>query len=207
MFADTRRQLDARGFSANEVVLPGDDVLPLEGALEVRADEDGFALVTGDYGQAFPIASAATAEEAVGELLAYVDRVLPAPRSATAAEITDLSAAAAPHYADLVERLGSGRTLLITLPAGLVLDRIGALDGVYLFPAGTSVEQRSLAPTSLGDGARLHRFITAADVLVHAELVAPWFGMPGGGLRFRLAEDFRGVRDLVISGALQRLAD
>jgi hypothetical protein len=78
---------------------------------------------------------------------------------------------------------------------------------VYLFPAGTPVERRSLPPTSLRDGARLHRFIMTADVLVRGELVAPWFGQPGGGLRFRLAEDFRGIRDLVVTGALARLAD
>ncbi|WP_168209193.1 TNT domain-containing protein [Agromyces intestinalis] len=206
MFADTRRQLDARGFSPNEVLLPGDDVLPMEGALKVRADESGFALVTVDYGQAFPLATAATAEEAVGVLLEYVDRELPAPRTATAPELQELATAAGPHYDELAGRLGGG-SLLISLPAGLVLDRIGALDGVYLFPAGTPVERRSLPPTALRGGARLHRFTTAGDILVRAELVAAWFGQPGGGLRFRLAEDFRGIRDLVVTGALQRLAD
>ncbi|UOE42641.1 TNT domain-containing protein [Agromyces larvae] len=178
----------------------------MERALALRGGGDGYTLVTVDYGREFPLATSASAEEAVGTLLEYVDRELPAPRSASAAELNALAAAADPHYTELAGRLGQG-SLLISLPAELVLDRIGALDGVYLFPAGTPVEARSLPPTSLRDGARLHRFTTAGDVLVHAELVAPWFGQPGGGLRFRLAEDFRGIRDLVVTGALQRLAD
>ncbi len=116
-----------------------------------------------------------------------------------------LAAAAAGHYAELRERLAEG-ALLITLPPELALDRIGALDGVLLFPAGTSVEARALPPTALVDGAELHRFVTADDVLVRADLVQPWFGQPGGALRFTLAEDFRGVRDLVVAGALERVA-
>jgi len=51
----------------------------------------------------------------------------------------------------------------------------------------------------------LHRFLTAGDVLVRAEIVAPWFGQPGGGIRFTLADDFVGIRDLVVDGALERV--
>ena len=121
-----------------------------------------------------------------------------------AAEYEALATAAAGHYAELRARLAEG-DLLITLPPELALDRIGALDGVLLFPAGTSVEARALPPTALVDGAELHRFVTAGDVLVRADLVQPWFGQPGGALRFTLAEDFRGVRDLVVAGALERV--
>ena len=204
MFDQLRQQLDARGIPKNAVVLPGDEVRPLEGALEVLATDGGFELATLDYGRAAPLARDDTAAGIARLLLAYVDRPLPAPRTLPVAEFEALATAAAGHYAELRTRLAEG-DLLITLPPELALDRIGALDGVLLFPAGTSVEARALPPTALVDGAELHRFVTAGDVLVHADLVQPWFGQPGGALRFTLAEDFRGVRDLVVAGALERV--
>jgi len=205
MFDELRQQLDERGILRAAVVLPGDDVRPLEGALEIRAADGGFELATLDYGRSSPLARDDSESGIARLLLEYLDRPLPAPRTLSVSQFEALAAAAAGHYAELRERLVEG-SLLITLPSELALDRIGALDGVLLFPAGTSVEARALPPTALVDGAELHRFVTAGDVLVRADLVQPWFGQPGGALRFRLAEDFRGVRDLVVSGALERVA-
>ncbi|MCD2441635.1 TNT domain-containing protein [Agromyces sp. SYSU K20354] len=204
MFDELRQQLDARGILRAAVILPGDDVQPVEGALEIRALDGGFELATLDYGRAAPLARDDTEAGIARLLLEYVDRPLPAPRAMPLAEFEQLAAAAAGHYAELRERLAGG-TLLITLPPQLALDRIGALDGVLLFPAGTSVEARALPPTALVDGAELYRFVTSGDVLVRADLVQPWFGQPGGALRFALAEDFRGIRDLVVAGALERI--
>ena len=42
-------------------------------------------------------------------------------------------------------------------------------------------------------------------MLVRASIVAPWFGRPGGGLRFTIADDFTGIRDLVAAGRLRRI--
>ncbi|GAA1766672.1 TNT domain-containing protein [Agromyces humatus] len=204
MFDELRQQLDARGILRAAVVLPGDDVRPVEGALEIRALDGGFELATLDYGRAVPLARD-DSEAGIGRLLLeYLDRPLPAASTMPVAAFEQLAAASAGHYAELRDRLAGG-SLLITLPPQLALDRIGALDGVLLFPAGTSVEARALPPTALAEGAELHRFVTAGDVLVRADVVPPWFGQPGGALRFALAEDFRGVRDLVVAGALERV--
>ncbi|MDR5698416.1 TNT domain-containing protein [Agromyces aerolatus] len=201
MFDDLRRQLDDRRIPRQAVVLPGDDAPTLQGALALVADDGGFDLVTVDYGRAVPLGRTDHADAAAALLLDYLDRPLPEPKRIGADEYRALAASTAEQADELRPRLAEG-PLLTRLPAGLAVDRIGALDGVQLFPAETSVEQRALPPTSLTGDARLHRFLTAADVLVRVEVVAPWFGQPGGGVRFTLADDFVGIRDLVESGAL-----
>ncbi|WP_308797154.1 TNT domain-containing protein [Agromyces silvae] len=204
MFDDLRRQLDDRRVPHRAVRLPGDEAPPLEGALAIVPDDGGFDLVTIDYGRTVPLGRADDESSAAALLLDYLDRPLPAPRRITGDEYRALAASTAAQADELRPRLTEG-SLLIQLPAGLAVDRIGALDGVMLFPAETSVEERALPATALTDDAHLHRFLTAADVLVRAEIVAPWFGQPGGGVRFTLAEDFVGVRDLVVGGALERV--
>jgi hypothetical protein len=209
MFEDLRRQLDDRRIPRQAVRLPGDEAPPLEappleGALALVPDDGGFDLATIDYGRTAPLGHAHDEETAAALLLDYLDRPLPEPRRATDDEYRARAASTAAQAAELRPRLAE-ETLLIQLPAGLAVDRIGALDGVTLFPAETPVEQRALPPTALTGEARLHRFVTAADVLVRVEIVAPWFGQPGGGIRFTLAEDFVGIRDLVVGGALERV--
>jgi hypothetical protein len=204
MFEDLRRPLDERGVPAQAVQLPGDDTQPLEGALALVPADGGFDLVTIDYGQPVRLGHADDEAAAAALLLAYLDRPLPALRPIASDEFRDLAASTSAQSDELRPRLTDG-SLLIQLPAGLALDRIGALDGVMLFPAETPFEARSLPPTALA-GAELHRFVTAADVLVRVQVVAPWFGQPGGGIRFTLADDFTGIRDLVVAGALERVA-
>ncbi|MDQ0893256.1 TNT domain-containing protein [Agromyces ramosus] len=205
MFEDLRRALTERGFTAREVLLPGDGQEPLQGALSLRPSGDGFELVSVDYGREAPLGRWDDAEQAALGLLDYVSRPLPAPERPNATAFAMLGDAASEHYDELRGRLATGGSLLIALPPRLALDRIGALDGVMLFPAGTSVEQRALPPSALVDGASVHRFVSAADVLVRAELVQPWFGQPGGGLRFTIADDFIGIRDLVVTDRLRRV--
>jgi hypothetical protein len=205
MLEDLRRRLHQLEVAPGAVQLPGDTGPALEGALTLRQHGDGFELATVDYGRSVPLSRAATADEAAEQLLAYLTQSLPEPETIRAEEFAALDAAAAPHYAELRERLTGGGELLIELPPQLPVDRIGALDGVNLFPTGTSVEERALPPTALEGGAALHRFLTADDVLVRASIVAPWFGRPGGGLRFAIADDFTGIRDLVAAGRLRRV--
>lgn len=204
MLEELRHQLDARHVPACAVQLPGDAGIPLEGALAlVPAQAGGFDLVTIDYGRAVPLGHADDEPGAEALLLAYLDRPLPAPRRMGGEEYRALAASTSAQSDELRPRLGEG-SILITLPAGLAVDRIGALDGVMLFPAETPFEARSLPPTALAE-AELHRFVTAADVLVRVAIVQPWFGQPGGGVRFTLADDFTGIRDLVVTGALARV--
>jgi hypothetical protein len=205
MFEGLRRQLDERGVVRNAVLLPGDTGEPQQGALTIREQESGFELATIDYGRTVPLAVVDSAEAAAQRLLAYLDQPLPEPLPMSARDFQALAAAADGHLADLRTRLADGGRLLIRIPADLALDRIGVLDGIFLFAAGTSVEARALPPTALVDGAVLHRFVTARDVLVNVELVQPWFGQPGGAIRFALADDFLGIRDLVASGTLSRV--
>jgi len=205
MFEDLRRALTERGFTAREVLLPGDGQEPLQGGLVLRPADDGFELVTIDYGHAAPLGRWGSAEQASLGVLDYVSRPLPTPERPNSSAFAALAAEATTHYNELRGRLAGGGSLLIQLPSRLTLDRIGALDGVMLFPTGTSVEQRALPPTALTDGASVHRFVSAADVLVRAELVQPWFGQPGGGLRFTIAEDFIGIRDLIVADRLRRV--
>jgi hypothetical protein len=94
---------------------------------------------------------------------------------------------------------------VIDLPAELPIDRIGALDGVHTYPIDTPFEFRSLPPAALRPENDVHQFLTTADVRVRAAITSPWFGRPGGGIRFTLQEPGVGVRDLVVSGELQRL--
>jgi len=41
---------------------------------------------------------------------------------------------------------------------------------------------------------------------VHAQVTLPWFGQPGGALRFSIADDALTIRDLLVSGVLRRIA-
>lgn len=202
-----RDRLDLLGATVFDVVLPGDsDVAPLEGALGIQPVDDGWALVTVDYGTPVVLGMADTQEEAGELLVSYLDRPLPSPRPRTVAELDALAQAVAVHYFDLRDRAtaaGSGG-IVIDLPAGILLDRIGALDGVQLYPLDTPLELRSLPPTALRPENDVHRFVTAATVRVRAAIAAPWFGRPGGGLRFTLQQPRTGIRDLIVSGALER---
>ena len=204
MFEDLRRQLDDRRVPREAVQLPGDAAPPLEGALALLPTEAGFDLATVDYGRVAPLGHADDETSAAALLLAYLDRPLPAPRRLDEDEFRALTRSTSEQAEALRSRLADG-AILIQLPAGIAVDRIGALDGIMLFPAETPVERRALPPTAVTRAARLHRFLTAADVLVRAEVVAPWFGQPGGGIRFTLADDFVGIRDLVVDGALERV--
>ena len=95
--------------------------------------------------------------------------------------------------------------IVIDLPPDLPIDRIGALDGVHTYPIDTPFEFRSLPPTALRPENDVHKFLTAADVRVRARITPPWFGRPGGGIRFTLQQPETGIRDLVVLGLLQRI--
>ena len=103
------------------------------------------------------------------------------------------------------DRSAAQQGIVIDLPPELPIDRIGALDGVHTYPIDTPFEFRSLPPTALRPENDVHKFLTAADIRVRAVITSPWFGRPGGGIRFTLQRPETGIRDLVVSGELQRI--
>jgi hypothetical protein len=204
-----RAQLDALGLTPFDIQLTGEDsaVAPLEGALQVRADDAGYVLETVDYGQAFRLLTAESDSEITEAVIDYVSRPLPPVRVMSRHELDTIVGKIAVHYFDLRDRAREAgpEGIVIDLPSELPIDRIGALDGVHTYPIDTPFEFRSLPPTALRPENDVHRFLTAADVRVRAAITPPWFGRPGGGIRFTLQQPETGIRDLVVSGRLQRI--
>ena len=209
MLEGLRTALSSLGLTPFDIQLPDEDpaVAPLEGALRVRVDDAGFVLETVDYGQAFRLLAAGSEPEIVGAVLGYVSRPLPPVQALPRQELETHAARVAPHYADLQRQLreeGPGG-FVVDLPPALPLDRIGALDGVHTYPMGTPFEHRSLPPTALRPENDVHKFLTRAQVRVQVAITPPWFGRPGGGIRFTVQQPETGLRDLVASGRLLRV--
>lgn len=209
MLNGLRAQLDALGLTPFDIQLTGEDsaVAPLEGALRVRADDAGYVLETVDYGQAFRLLRAESDSEITDAVIDYVSRPLPPVRVMPRRELDTIVGKIAVHYFDLRDRAreAGAEGIVIDLPPGLPIDRIGALDGVHTYPIDTPFEFRSLPPTALRPENDVHKFLTSADVRVRAAITPPWFGRPGGGIRFTLQQPETGIRDLVVSGRLQRI--
>ena len=201
-----RERLDALGFTRVHIQLPGEESpTPLEGALRVRPDDGAFLLETVDYGQAFRLLRAGSEHEIGEAVIGYVSRPLPPPRVMSRQLLDAVVGKIATQYFELRDRAGEAgpQGIVIDVPPEVPIDRIGVLDGVHTYPLDTAFEARSLPPTALGPGTALHRFITAAQLRVGAVITPPWFGRPGGGIRFTLQEPETGLRDLVVSGRLQ----
>lgn len=209
MLEGLRGDLDALGLTPFDIVLPGEQaaVAPLEGALRLRVDEDGFVLETVDYGTGWRLGRADGEPAARRLVLDYVARPLPPVRPLQRGELDRIVGVLAPHYFELRDRSAAAGPagVVIDLPPQLAVDRIGALDGVHLYPVDTPIEFRSLPPNATRPESDVHRFLTAAQVRVSAVIVPPWFGRPGGGLRYTLQEPEVGIRDLVVAGRLERI--
>ena len=207
MLGELRDRLDGLGLSRVHIQLPGEESQAgaLEGALRVRADGSRFVLETVDYGEAFRLLTAGSEPEIAEAVMAYVSRPLPPVREMSRHELETLVGRIATHYRDLRARAGDAGSggIVIDIPPGVPIDRIGALDGVHTYPINTPFEHRSLPPTALRPETGVHQFLTAGDVRVRAAITPAWFGRPGGGIRFTLQEP--GLRDLVASGRLQRI--
>lgn len=204
--ATLRGRLDELGYPREAILLPGEQPGPallLEGAMEIRAVGQRFEVGVRDYGVFEPFHTAATEREACDWLWSYLSAPVPAATPVPRQDLDARSQAYRPSYAQLYSQLqAGGGAMLTTLPPGVALDRIGALDGVFLFPWATPVEMRALPPIMGQQNVRLFQLLTTRPLTVEAEIVPPWFGQPGGSLRFRLAQDGEGIRQLVQSGAL-----
>ncbi|HCX85089.1 MAG TPA: hypothetical protein DHV14_08145, partial [Micrococcales bacterium] len=205
-FAELARRFEQVGYPREAVVLPGvagDGQTPLEGAMEVRqSGARRYEIGVRDYGTFEPFASVPTEREACEWLWSYLSAAPPVATAVPRYDLEQRSASYRPAYAQLYAQLqaGGGATLTV-LPPGVALDRIGALDGVFLFPWATPMPNRSLPPVT-SSNARLYQFVTMQPLHVEAEIVQPWFGQPGGSLRFRIAADNTGVRQLLRGGQL-----
>lgn len=209
MFEGLRAELEALGLTAFDIVLPGEDaaVAPLEGALRVRQEGPAFVLETVDYGTGYRLGTAGSEVEARELVLAYVSRPLPPVRPLPRPELDAIVGKIAMHYFDLRDRARAAgpRGIVIDLPPDIPLDRVGALDGVHTYPVDTPLEFRSLPPSVLRPENDVHKLLTTTDIRVGAVITPPWFGQPGDGIRYTLQQPGLGLRDLVVSGALQRL--
>jgi hypothetical protein len=159
-----------------------------------------------DYGDAFRLLTAGSQPAISEAVIGYVSRPLPPVRAISRHELDTIVGKVALHYFDLRDRAREAGTegIVIDMPPDLPIDRIGALDGVHTYPIDTPFEFRSLPPTALRPENDVHRFLTAAGVRVRASITPPWFGRPGGGIRFTLQQPETGLRDLVVSGRLER---
>lgn len=209
VFERLRAELADLGLTPFDIQLPDEDsaVAPLEGALRLRVGEGEFLLETVDYGTAYRLMRTTTEAEARALVLAYVSRRLPPVRPLPRVELDAIVGRVAMHYLDLRDRaLAAGpRSIVIDLPPDLPVDRVGALDGVHTYPVDTPLEFRSLPPNVMRPENNVHKFLTTTDVRVGAAITPPWFGRPGGGIRFTLQQPETGLRDLVAAGALQRI--
>jgi len=203
-----RQELNLRSIPAGAVRLPGDTAKPMDGALRLRRLENGeWSLEVVDYGETFPISTAPDEASAAKALLAYIDRPIPPISLFPTADIARAVAAQEAMVAELAERAAAGAPL-IGLPEGFVVDRFGAIDGVRFYPLATPDEERALPPAAeAAKGSGRHAFITRDIVLVTPRIVAPWFGQPGGGVQLTLSSPEVAIRDLLVSGALERFAE
>jgi hypothetical protein len=69
------------------------------------------------------------------------------------------------------------------LPEGTLLDRFGGITGRIFAPGGTPFVQRSLPPFAVHGEYRRYRVLR--EVPLWTAVSAPWFGQPGGGIRYR----------------------
>jgi len=208
-FEQLRADLDQRGFGPELVLLPDEQPVgpPLEGALQVANHDDAFDVLCIDYGQPRVVATAPDASAVSQALLEFLDRPIPPVLTMDPSEVSAIETRLAPYYPQLRDQIAArGGARLIQLPPGILVDRIGALDGWLLTQLNASFESRSLPPTALREPSGVHQFVTEATVLVRASIVPAWFGQPGGAIRYAIADETMTIRDLLVEGSLRRVS-
>jgi RHS repeat-associated protein len=91
----------------------------------------------------------------------------------------------------------AGDPAAATLVPDTTIDRFGLANGSYVSPTGTPFIQRSLAPGTQYAPYNIYTVLKPIDV--QAGPIAPAFGMPGGGMQFKLPSS---VQSLIDSGHL-----
>jgi hypothetical protein len=85
----------------------------------------------------------------------------------------------------------------VVLEEGTVLDRFGDANGRVFAEDGTVFARRSLPPSHRQYGYRRYRVVRS--VPAWKAISAPWFGQPGGGVRYRTVYS---AAELVVLGHL-----
>jgi hypothetical protein len=88
----------------------------------------------------------------------------------------------------------------VVLPEDTVIDRFGGAEGRVFAEDGTPFASRSLPPDQLAAG--YHRYRVGRALPMWRTVSAPWFGQPGGGVRYRAVCP---VADLVAMGYLTEI--
>jgi hypothetical protein len=98
------------------------------------------------------------------------------------------------------------------LPPGTVIDRFGYPAGGWLGAEGVPFAERALPPDSAFKP--FYRYVVDDPTAlppgwqIEQSLAAPWFNQPGGGMQYRIIDEFgqtASVIDLVKSGYLKRI--
>ena len=87
-------------------------------------------------------------------------------------------------------------------PGSIILSRYGDNAGRYVSPAGTSYEERALAPNT--DRNDEHWFVIQEPIEADRGVIAAWFNQKGGGIQYKLQER---IRDLILSEMLKELSE
>ena len=87
-------------------------------------------------------------------------------------------------------------------PGSIILSRYGDSAGRYVSPAGTSYEERALAPNT--DRNDEHWFVIQEPIEADRGVIAAWFNQKGGGIQYKLQER---IRDLILSEMLKELSE
>lgn len=157
-----------------------------EGGLFLARDVDQWLLGCRERGALVVDSAWYDEDTACTEAYGRLTAPLPDPLLLDAASVAEGTERAAATAQAVRDQPGSPAVL----PAGCLVDRFGGDHGRSLFVAGTPYAERSLPPELL-DGTRvdlgLRTFLVRDDVPVVAGTVAPWFGQPGGAVRFDLA--------------------
>lgn len=208
--ASLRAALDSAGVYRRDYALnDGNDALLRDGAVFVEDRNDywavgGFERGTWYLSGRFPDESSAC-DDAYRRLTRH-----PATEPFSDAEYEIAAKDAAQRLAPLQAILTPGTAPVpFALETGLVVDRFGADGGRLLHPAGTTFPQRSQPPSELDEALPdygLRAFRVVRPVEVRAGRVAPWFGQPGGGLMFQLADVSNDIGDLLEDGILVALS-
>lgn len=206
--ATLRTALLEAGYPRRAVIIEdgGEQPPALEGALSLRSDS-GWVISVEDYGMREQLARFATFDEAAEAALQYLGGASDEERLGESKLATQIRDGAS--FFDEARRIyhaqaGSFRT---ELPPGVLVDRLGAPDGLLLYGPDSTFAMRSL-PLSAMDETRAdfgrYYYRLLAPVQVIASMIPPAGGQPGGAMAFRLLAGVT-IRRLLAAGALRRV--
>jgi nicrotizing toxin Mtb-like protein len=195
------------GFSPRTVLVDdgSESPNPLPGALRLRFDA-GWTLVVEDYGMTEQLARYETFDDAAAALLAYLSGAGVPVEHLDQPGFDAALADQAQVMDGLKDAVRLSGVMRLDLPAGMVMDHLGAPDGLLLYLPDSAFVQRSLPLDAMdAERADLGRYYyrVRQPLPVQVSIVPPHFGQPGGALYFRLMPGAT-IRRLLAAGVLGR---